>query len=527
MKSDGRMTRRRVLGLAGMLGVGVAGSVALAACGETQVVEKIVTVEVERIVEKVVTQEVERVVEKVVTVEVERIVRVPVEESDEQKTPTARPQPSPFRQIVVVRYLTDHTSRARGRALQWGMEEFALRQPAIKVRIHPYGGRTMERLAIQFQAGTAEHLVLPEQSAFLKFHAKDAFTDVTDLVSRMGVVKDDYYFVPDTYTYNNVDHSLPQPKLMEGPQFGMPFQMAISGFVANASLAEDAGVRLPSCEDSWTWDDWTEWDLAMTDPEIGTFGTWAHDNYMFQYMPQMYSTGLKKPFDDGLTKTMFDQPQALTAWEYLINKIRRHETSPGLDETKSLRGEYGNPFAAGKIGIWPSGRVYTTGFDIARIKDRFEWTLLPAVTAPGGAPAAHSWFDQANLVTRSASRDGVKEESMALAVFLASEDYQRRVGIERGHMPVHRAAIAAPESLASPPRGMKWLKYYADRPDNRSLFPFSTWLEWYDRHRELARKGWTGEQTPAEALEACQAWGVEHLSTYEGPRPYVREPVYP
>ena len=45
--------------------------------------------------------------------------------------------------------------------------------------------------------------------------------------------------------------------------------------------------------------------------------------------------------------------------------------------------------------------------------------------------------------------------------------------------------------------------------------------------REFSDQGWTGEQTPAEALEACQAWGVEHLSTYEGPRPYVREPVYP
>ena len=115
-------------------------------------------------------------------------------------------------------------------------------------------------------------------------------------------------------------------------------------------------------------------------------------------------------------------------------------------------------------------------------------------------------------MTRAASRDGVVEESMALAVFLASEDYQRRVGIERGHMPVHKAAIGAPESLAPPPRGMKWLKYYADRPNNRSLFPFSSWRAWWERHRELARNGWTGEQTPTEALEACQAWGVEHLS---------------
>ena len=169
---------------------------------------------------------------------------------------------------------------------------------------------------------------------------------MTNLLPKMGVVKEDYYFVPDTYTYNNVDHSHPQPALMDGPQFGMPFQMTISGFVANASLAENAGVRLPSCEDSWTWDDWTEWDLKMTDPEAGTFGTWARDDYLSQYMPQMYSTGLKKPFDDGLTKTMFDQPQALKAWEYLINKIHVHQTAPRPEQVKAIYDSHTNPFDA-------------------------------------------------------------------------------------------------------------------------------------------------------------------------------------
>ncbi|MDE2901982.1 MAG: extracellular solute-binding protein [Chloroflexota bacterium] len=520
------MTRRRVLGLASGLGLG---ATALAACGDTQVVEKIVTVEVERIVEKVVTREVERVVEKVVTVEVERIVKVPVEEPDAQKSPTVRPQPTPFRQHVRVDYLTDHTYGPRGRALQWGLQQFEARQPAIDLGFIPYdpGDILHEQLEIQFEAGTESHLILMEEAGLLRFYSEEVFADVTALAQKTGVVKDDYYFVPDTHTYNNVDHSLPQPRVMEGPQFGMPFQMGISGFVANASLAEKAGVRLPSCEDSWTWDDWTEWDLSMTDPETGTFGTWARNDFYFQYMPQMYSTGLKKPFDDALTKTKFDQPQALKAWEYLINKIHVHKTAPRPEQVKAFYDSYTNPFAAGVAGIWPSGRASTTGYGLDRIKDSFEWTLLPAVTAPGGAPAAHSWFDQPNLVTRAALRDGVVEETLALAVFLASEEYQRRVGIERGYMPVHKAAIGAPESLAPPPHGMKWLKYYADRPDNRSLFPFSTWREWYVKHRELAGKGWTGEQTPAEALEACQAWGVEHLSTYEGPRPYVREPVYP
>ena len=499
-----------------------------------RIVEKVVTVPVERIVEKVVTVQVDRIVEKVVTVEVEKvvtvevekIVEVQVEKIVEKEVPVATPEPEPLRENVEIRFVTDHVRGPRGAAMQWGLNRLAEHRPDIFVNLEPTGS-LIDTLAMHLVEGTAPHVALLSQADFLYFHEAGAFTEISELLPQMGVVKEDYYFVPDSYTLNGIDHSFPQPRLMTGPQFGMPFQIGISGFVANISLAEDAGVTLPDTENSWTWDDWTEWDARLTNPDTGTFGTWARDDYEFQYMPQMYSNGLKKPFNDGLTKTMFDQPEALEAWAYLIDKIFVHQTAPPFDEVADLGGEYGNPFGAGRIGIWPSGRVYSTGFAIPRIGDRFQWTLLPSPVAARSGPPAHAWSEQPNLVTLSAERDGLEEQSTALAVFLAGEEYQGRVGLERGHMPVHRAAIGAPESIAPPPEGMKWLKVYADRPNNRSLFPFSTWRDWWVRHRELGRTGWIGEQSPAEALEACQAWGVEHFSGYEGPKPYVREPVYP
>ena len=254
---------------------------------------------------------------------------------------------------------------------------------------------------------------------------------------------------------------------------------------------------------------------------------WSQDDYAGQYLPQMYTNGLKKPFDDGLTKTMFDQPEALGAWTYLVDKIIEHKTAPTVGRVKSLAGEYGDPFSAGKIGIWPTDQVSITGHYIPRIKDRFAWTLLPEVVAPSGGPPGHSWSMRANLVLANAHRAHEPEAAVEFVRFLAGPEYQGRVGIERGHVPVHKAAMDAPESLVWPPDGMKWLKVYAERTDNRSPYPFANWPEWLAGHRRLARRGWTGELTPAQALEACQAWGVRRLSPYEGPRPYVREPVYP
>ena len=431
------------------------------------------------------------------------------------------------RENVEIRFVTDHTAGPRGAAMQWGLAKFAEKRPDIFVKLEP-AANLIDSLAIQFAAGTAPHVALLSQSDFLRFHEEDAFTEISgELAKRDDFVPADYYFLPDAYTFNNIDHSFPQPELMTGPQFGMPFQFAISGFVANISLAEAAGVTLPDSDGGWNWDDWTEWDAKMTNPDNGEFGTWARDDYEFQYMPQMYSNGMAKPFDDRLTKTMYDLPEAGEAWEYLINKIFVHKTSPPSDQVKELGGEFGNPFAAGKVGIWPSGRVYSTGFAVPRIKDRFQWTLLPEVIAGRGGPPGHSTNDQPDLVTNSAGRDGSEEQSTALAAFLAGEEYQGRVGIDRGHMPVHRNAIGADTSVAPPPEGMKWLKVYADRPDNRSLYPFNTFGEWIGQHRAVSAKGWIGDQSPAESLQAAQDWGVRHLAAYDGATPFVSSPVYP
>ncbi len=326
------------------------------------------------------------------------------------------------------------------------------------------------------------------------------------------------------WTNNNIDHSFPQPWVMTGPQYGMPFQAFINGFIANITLAEESGVELPSSanperyyedETIWTWADWTEMDLKMTDPEKGTWGTYSRDDFEKNYMTSMYTAGLTKVFDDSLTKTMYDRPEALKGFKYVIDKIFVEKTAPPTEMAGELGGDFGDPFNAGIIGIYPGGRYYTTGFALPRIKDRFEWTLVPGPVAEAGGNPAFSRGDQPNLVTNTAKRDGTEEQASALAVFLASDEYQSRVGIDRGHMPVHKAAIGKPSSVAPPPEGMEWLKVAADRRDYRTLWPYSEWREWFSQTRALASKAFAGDETPEESLAKMQAFGVRHLSTYD------------
>lgn len=503
-----RVSRRRALGTLSRLGFGLC-IAALGACGSTDSVRESAAPKGDG------TEATPTAMQTPAQVEARAATEVTA----------ARNEPPAQRDSVEVSFATASRAGPRGAAMKWGLQRFADTRPDITVKVEPEDG-----VPTRFVAGTAPHVAQLQEGAFLSFLVEDRLVEISNLLRQMHVVKEDYYFVPDTYTWNDLDHSFPAPRLMQGPQFGMPFQIEISGFVANATLAEVAGVSLPDGGNSWTWDSWSELDAKMTDPEAGTYGTWARQDYHRQYMPLMYSNGLRKPFDDDLTKTMFDQPEALEAWEYLISKVTVHRTSPTHDETPAVSGEQSNPFAAGRIGIWPGGRAFSTGYGLGKIKERFRWTLLPEPVAMGGGAPAHLVTETPNLVSTSATRDGLEEQATALAVYLAGEEFQGRVGIERGHMPVHKTAIGAPTSVAPPPDGMQWLKVYADRPANRSRYYFGSWWDWWQHNQTLGRKGWTGEQTPAEALEACQAWGVKHLAEYQGRggrAPFVREPVYP
>ena len=514
------ISRRRLLAGA----AGAAGAVALAACGETQIVEveRIVTQEVpverivekmvpvERIVEKIVTREVAVEVEKVVTREVQKIVEV------------AAPQ----QQISFIRYVSNHISGPRAKATQWALERFAQIEPNIHVRFEP-AGHLNDILGVQFAAGTAPDTTLSSQSLFIGFQEGDNWLEVTDLLDKNGLVREDYYFVPDDYTDNKIDHSFPALQFMTGPQFGMPFQVAISGFLGNITLAEESGVELPQSENSWTWADWTEMDSKITNPDTDSYGTWARNDYEFQYMPQMYSNGLKKPFNDALTKSMFDLPEAQEAMQYLVDKIFVGNTSPPAELTKELGGEFGDPFVAGRIGIWPSGRVYSTGRAIPRIKDRFRWTLMPEVNVRAGMEPGHGWNDQANMVTATARTNGTEEASTLFVMFMAGEEVSERVGIDRGHMPCHRTSIAKPESQAPPPEGMKWLKVYGDRTNTRHLYTFNEFPAWNQQIRPLTAKAFIGEATVAEALQEVQEQSARLLRNYSGAKPFVSSPVYP
>ena len=157
------MTRRQVLRASGGAVLGVTGAIALAACGETQVVtvEKIVEKEVP--VETIVTKEVP--VEKVVTREV--IKEVMAE-----------------RGTVKIELHHDHTSGPRGSAMSWALERFSQINPNILIRFVAQPEDFLDSFAIKQAAGTTGELALLSGYFMTAWVKSGAFTQINESLNK-------------------------------------------------------------------------------------------------------------------------------------------------------------------------------------------------------------------------------------------------------------------------------------------------------------------------------------------------------
>ena len=253
---------------------------------------------------------------------------------------------------------------------------------------------------------------------------------------------------------------------------------------------------------------------ALTDADNDQYGIWAPTSDQFGWGPMLWSNGVEFWYDqNGVSQ--FDSSGAIEALSWVHGTMYTENVAFPPEIRQRVAGEFGDPFSAGQVGLWPGGRVYSTGFGIPRIKDRFTWSVAPMYAAPSTGEVRHGWNDQPHIVTIAAERLGNLEQTVQLVTYLAGPEYQARVGIDRGHFPVYKDVADLPESLAAPPEGMEWLKTYATTPEPRTPGYFPYWDEFIGAYRTEASKLWVNEVGPEEAGRKMAADTNAIFGTYD------------
>ena len=498
--------------MGGGAALGVSGAVALAACGETQIVTKevpvetvvIKEVEVERIVtqqvERVVTQEVERVVrqevpvEKVVEVEVEKIVEV---------------QAAPVRVSAVIRFAHDHSSGLRGKQMQWALDRFAQVRPDIAIKFEPQNNMFQDSFGIQLAGGSQAEAALLDGGFFHQWADKGGFVQINSMLDKHpDWDPTNYGMWPDQHTINFANsHPIAWNQGIAGPAFGLPFQAGLNGVLYNYTLFEEAGIPQPSPGNWGIETQFLDAMRALTDPDENQFG-FRSSSAMWAFWAgwgRALADGNDELlyYDENATRmTIFDDG-AHRGHEFVVNAIWQEGISNKLEDSKALSGEFSDPFSAGKMGVANFG---SAGNFVTRIAGRFDWGINVQPEGPRGEAPNHT-SQQPHLVTNAAESNGVLEQTVDMLVFFAGAEVQERAAIDRGFIPVNLEVHGGSAMQAAPPQGHDHItRILTSRDDHQhwqSAHP--SWWEWFDGWRGGADRSLIGEATPEEGREALMA----------------------
>ena len=109
------------------------------------------------------------------------------------------------------------------------------------------------------------------------------------------------------------------------------------------------------------------------------------------------------------------------------------------------------------------------------------------------------------MITNGSLRRGTVEQAVDFMVFMSGPLYQGRVAVDRGHLPVFRAVLDAPEMLAAPPLILEQLALRADSPNKiHRMFMIPALEEFWLTIEQEIERAHTGDAPAEDAMKAAE-----------------------
>ncbi|MBN1180017.1 MAG: extracellular solute-binding protein [Anaerolineae bacterium] len=281
----------------------------------------------------------------------------------------------------------------------------------------------------------------------------------------------------------------------EGKRWGIPFGVDMMMMYYNKDVFDRFGAAYPQI--GWTWGNFLESALAVTNPPNGYGYGMHHNNLYATYEPiiLIYQHGGR--IFDNLQQpdhTTFNDPLNIEAMEYYASLMYQHEVAPTAAEAEQQGQAY--PWRGiyeGRFGMWlgmyteRGGQLWGRGWD-------FAWGVLPLPRDENAATlgsvsglfiAAHTAHpDECWLWIKFLSRQMSPTLIPARQSLATSKDYTQLAGTDV----LEAAQTAMQETMMV----------------NPALVGFDEALGALSEAFEAIRKG---ELTPTEALDAAQEQG--------------------
>ncbi|GAA1765643.1 sugar ABC transporter substrate-binding protein [Nonomuraea sp. AD125B] len=283
-----------------------------------------------------------------------------------------------------------------------------------------------DQLVTQFAGGTAPDVIHNDSPALSGFAADGYLLDLKDKVP--AELKSD---IPqsawDTVTFDDG----------KGGQgvYGVPFLQESQVIIANKKLLDAAKVRVPTADNPWTWDEFSEAAKKMT--KDGTFGVaWAMKspvnktlNLALNFGGTFFQTA------DGKT-TVKVGPEEREVLQRIHDQLHKDKSA----DPAALGQGTADPLPAfykGKFALLPAG-VFLRQQVAEQAPDGFEWVTLPG---PKGTTAQQGAVSQTLSIAQDSKHP---EEAMKFMAFFLNGPNQAKLAKGDWLLPTSQAAASDP-----------------------------------------------------------------------------------
>ncbi|MFC3996309.1 ABC transporter substrate-binding protein [Nocardiopsis sediminis] len=304
------------------------------------------------------------------------------------------------------------------------VEEWNQAHPDIQVEyVQGSWDNVNDQLTTGFEAGDPPDVIHNDSPALAGFAGRGYLTDLTGMLP--DDLKDDI-----------------RPEAWETATFGdqivgVPFLQESQVFIANRALLEDAGVRIPTPDDPWTWDEFAEISKDLTDDDTYAVA-WPLGSPVNRVLNLSLNYGgtFFDVDDEGRATARMGDPER-EVLERIHDQIHTDHTADpgtvGMSGSDPLPAFFAEEYAMVQVGVYARQQI------VEQAPEDFDWVTIPPLVGDTAEQGAASQ-------TLSVAADSAHpEEAAEFISFFTNAENQVDLALGDWLLPTSQEAAAAPE----------------------------------------------------------------------------------
>ncbi|HET7770356.1 MAG TPA: sugar ABC transporter substrate-binding protein [Chloroflexota bacterium] len=243
-------------------------------------------------------------------------------------------------------------------------EQFTQKYPNIKV-VNDAAASSRDKMTALLASDSSPEIIFRTINEFPAFVLPtNVWTPLDDLIKR------DKFDLQDFFPQIIKPYRHDGKRFGEGKLYGLPKEIAIRSMFYNVDHFAEAGIRPPTSDQAWTWDEFRNAARRLNKPD-GSRYAYSMETGWFYWAIWAWANGGEVVDDPwSPTKGTMDTPAVIEGMQYWADFLAKERVAPPLSAYSELSRP--NHFAQGRASFYNNGRWNVPNFR----RSQFKWDVM-------------------------------------------------------------------------------------------------------------------------------------------------------